>query len=397
MRSLLLLLSLLGGLSASTPLSLDEILHSLRQNHPLLRSMKEQHSSAQAQNRGDNATAPMVLFGDGAYVDHDFEENGYEYSVGIMQTIRINDTQQHSYDAARFQSDADSLEAERAFILLQNQIKSLYHTSCLDQKKSEQFTSSYDAFAVLYAKKEKAYHYGEISKKELLQLQIELLHLKRLLQSYLSEQQISRDSLQALIALPALSRQTLSCQDLYPIVTKDIDPATINYLSRQSIDKRIQSSQSSSSRYDLNFESVDVELRYDNELDQDRYIFGLAIPLGFSSSANEEKRAAALHKQSALEYERENLLEKKSSQIQMLKKTLDQHVNGIESMSHIVATYHKELMPLIETSYRMGESSVIEYLLSKREIWELQKELIETKKNYYTTLFALNSAAESKE
>lgn len=359
--------------------------------------MKEQHASAQAQNRGDNAAAPMVLFGDGAYVDHDFEENGYEYSIGIAQTVRINNTQQNAYDALRFQSDADTLEAERAFVLLQNQIKSLYHTSCLDQQKSEQFSSSYDAFAALYAKKEKAYRYGEISKKELLQFQIELLHLKRLQQNYLSEQQSSRNALQTLIALPALSRQALSCQDLYPIVTKDIDPATINYLSRQAIDKRIQSAQSSSSRYDLNFESVDVELRYDNELDQDRYVLGLAIPLGFTSSANEEKRAAALHKQSALEYERENLLEKKHSQIQMLKKTLDQHISGIENISHVVNTYHKELMPLIETSYRMGESSVIEYLLSKREIWELQKELIETKKNYYTTLFELDSVAESRE
>ena len=399
MRSLFLFLSLLSGLYASTALSLDEILHSVKKNHPLLHAMQAQHASAQAENRSDNTHKPMVLFGDGAYVDPDADadEDGYEYSVGIVQNIRISESQKNTYDAARYQSDADHLEMQRSFILLQNQIKSLYHTSCLDHQKVKQFTTSYNAFASLYAKKEKAYNYGEISKKELLQLQIELKHFKRILQTYLSKQTISRDELQAVIALPELNEQTLSCQDLYPIVTKHVDSANISYLSEQAIDKRIQSAQSSGSLYDTNFESIDVELRYDNELDQDRYVLGFAIPLGFTSSTDEEKRAAALHQKSALEYERKNLLEQKSAQLKMLEKKLAEHVRGIESMSQIVKSYHGELMPLIETSYRLGESSAIEYLLSKREAWALQKELIETKKNYYTTLFELNSVTETKE
>jgi hypothetical protein len=59
--------------------------------------------------------------------------------------------------------------------------------------------------------------------------------------------------------------------------------------------------------------------------------------------------------------------------------------------------YENELMPLVEKSYRLNESSLIEYLLSYENFNEISETLNQTKKAYYQTLFELYNVLEIKE
>jgi L,D-peptidoglycan transpeptidase YkuD (ErfK/YbiS/YcfS/YnhG family) len=54
----------------------------------------------------------------------------------------------------------------------------------------------------------------------------------------------------------------------------------------------------------------------------------------------------------------------------------------------------KNLLPLLKRSYDLGETSVVEYLLSKQRSKQLKEEIYNTKKAYYTLLFKLYTLSE---
>lgn len=81
----------------------------------------------------------------------------------------------------------------------------------------------------------------------------------------------------------------------------------------------------------------------------------------------------------------------------MLKNRLSQNFQDTSTLESIVQRYENELMPLIESAYRLGEDSAIEYLLGRQEMWKLKKELTQDQKKYYRTLFELYGVLEKTE
>jgi len=383
-------------LYAST-ISLDEILQEMKSEHPLAKSNQAYEDAYSEQNRAKSSRSALRFSAQGAYAEPDTEDSGYEYGVGLQQTLMNSGVQENKFRSARYLSDAQILEQKHKFMLLENSVRLLYHISCLDQKAIKQYRTSYEAFETLYEKKEKAYQYGEISKKELLQLGIELKRLKNEYKHYEGEEKISRNNLQSKILLPLYADKTLSCEDTYPIRESLSFAIPEESLKEQSLNKKIQSTQSDFKRFDTMFDSFTVSASYEEELDTNRFIVGLSVPLNFTNAINEKSRAAALHKRSALEYEKEGLELERTSEMARLKKQLAQHFQDIEILTSMLNQYENELMPLIEKGYRLGEDSAIEYLLSKREMWRFKEDLLSHYKNYYQTLFSLYSVLEIKE
>ena len=394
-----IILSLLVGvfsLSAAT-ITLDEILQKLQNEHPLAKSIEALKNAHSSQNRAVGLNEPLEFSAEGAYAKPDLDKSGYEYSVGVAQNIMHPNVKKAAMQSLKYQNESEILELEHDFFLLRQDVKLLYHVNCLNQKSSLQYRDSFLAFEEFYKKKKRAYEYGEISKKDLLSLQIELDRIKTEYKLYENEVKISRDNLESKTLLAFFREKELSCKDTMPIIKELHFDYKNETLKEQSLDKKILTYQSDFERYNVSFDSFTLGAAYQNELDTDRFVFSLSMPLNFTTSFNEDNRAAALHKKSALMYEKEGVKLQKSSHSEALKKELAQNFENINSYQAMVQKYENELMPLVKSAYDLGEASVIEYLLSQRELFGLKKELIEHYKKYYKTLFELYSVLQMKE
>lgn len=396
MKIILSLFIAVFSLNATT-ITLDEILQKLKNEHPLAKSieaLKEAHAS---QNRAAGLNEPLEFSAGGTYAKPDADKAGYEYSVGLEQNIMHPDAKKGVMQSLKYQNESEVLELENDFFLLRQEVKFLYHVNCLTQKNSVQYRDSFLAFEKFYEKKKRAYEYGEISKKDLLLLQIELERIKTEYKLYESEVKISRENLESKTLLPFFRAKELSCKDTMPITKELYFDYKNETLQEQSLGKKILTHQSDFERYNVSFDSFTLGAAYENELDTDRFIFSLSMPLNFTNSFNEENRAAALHKKSSLMHEKEGVRLQKSSHTEALKKELAQNFENINAYQAMAKKYENELMPLVKSAYNLGEASVIEYLLSQRELLGLKKELVEHYKKYYETLFKLYSVLQTKE
>lgn len=381
----------------ATTLSLDEILQKLKHEHPTAKSIQSLEYANNSQNKAVSSREALGFFAEGTYAKPTLDKSGYEYGVGVEQKFMHPSVKKSTIEYVKYQNEAEILSLKHDFALLENEVRLLYHINCLNQKNIEQYKESFLAYEALYMKKEKSYKYGEISKKELLVLQIELDRLKNEYKLYENEVKISRDNLQSKILLPLFKDKELSCKDIKP-VTKEFDfDIKDETLDEQSLSKKIQSLQSDFDRYNAPFDSFALGASYKNELDTDRFTVALSVPLNFTTSINEESRAAALHKKSAAQYEKESLKLQKASNTEALKKELAQSFESITAQKAMVEKYENELMPLVKSAYALGEDSAIEYLLSQRELLRLKEELTAQHKKYYETLFKLYSVLQIKE
>ena len=87
--------------------------------------------------------------------------------------LRWGDTQDQEQRITRLNNEATLLEEDKKILNFKNGLKSLYHQHCLDYKNYKSFKQNYHDFAKLYKKKQKAYKYQEISRAELMQLELE--------------------------------------------------------------------------------------------------------------------------------------------------------------------------------------------------------------------------------
>jgi len=395
-KSIFFLIACALFLHAST-VSLNEILQKLKDEHPLARSIQSLEHANSSQNRALSSREATKLLADGTYAKPQIETSGYEYSIGLEQNFMNPNVKNSIVKSALYQGEAEILSLRHDFMLLQNEVRFLYHINCLNQESLERYRSSFTAFEQLYTKKEKAYKYGEISKKELLQLQIELDRLKNEQKRYESEVAISRATLQSYVLLPLFSDKQLYCQDVQEVAKEILFNNQGESLKEELLNKKVQALQSDFDRYNSQFDSFTLSASYQKEIDIDRFVVGLSVPLNFTSSFNEESRAMLIHKKSSLMHEKEGLKLQKASNAEALNKELLQSFETIDAQKTILAKYENELMPLVESGYVLGEDSAIEYLLSQRELWKLKEELTAHYKKYYETLFKLYGILQIKE
>ncbi|NOQ29578.1 MAG: hypothetical protein GQ570_00495 [Helicobacteraceae bacterium] len=381
----------------ATTFMLDDAIKELKVSHPLAKSINSFEKAFKAQNRALSASDAVVLNAEGAHARPKYDKDGYEYTVGLEKNF-LNPTYQNELlKSSNYESDAQILQLKHSFLALQNSVKLLYHINCLDRKSEKQYKKSFKSFKKLYVKKQKAYEYGEVSRKELLQLQIELLRLKSKYKYYKKEEQISRDALQAKLLLNSFKNETSQCNDLYPITKELSENNSQTSLQELSFQKKILSADSSYKQHDTFLNSVALSAAYQSEIDTKRVIVALSIPLNFSGALNTQSRLAALNKKSAYEEEAREFKLQRSAKIELLNKKLVQGFEATQAFSSMLDKYENELIPLIEKGYNLAEFSAIEYLLSKREFMELKKEQIQNYKNYYKTLFELYTTLEIKD
>ncbi len=377
-------------------LSLKQIDEKLKNSHPLPLYIKEQKEANSAQIEGEFAPLAFVLSLNSAKAKPDNEDGKLEYGVELSKSFLLGDQRTEALEIAKLNNRAISFELDNKMLAFSNSLKSQYHQSCLITEQKIAFEEFFEEFQELYSKKLKAYKYQEISKKELLQLEIEKEDLKQKLENLKATESILKQTLLDAIGIKS-ENSTLLCQDLHPMEFNQNDSSLMFENSTNSLKSQIEATKKSAKFYDRNFESVELSVGYDDEIDTKRYGVGLSLPLSFSSKKDEYKKISAIYQQKALILQKKSLLIEKNRAFKELKANLENKKKLILSTKSRIDRFKNSLLPLIEQSYRLGESSVIEYLLSKQKLWQLQELLNEHKKAYYKSLFELYTVAEIKE
>jgi hypothetical protein len=393
-RTLLLTILFTCG-SAQATVTLKQILQSVTTQHPSFKAAQENIKAQHLNHEAQFATTPLSLIGAVADANPDNGDNKMEYSVGIEKEFRFGDAAYHTSQMGHYEHEAMEFSAKKDLLNLQNEAKKLYHLSCIERENLLNYQALYTQIKEVYNKKHRAYEYGELSKKDLLLLELEKDKLKQKIERLQAAERKSRHALLLQSKLPTDSE--FSCSDLYPLAPFMYNSQQAYSYSKEIYNRLDLSTQSALKRYESYFETVDVALYYDNEIDIQRVGMALSVPLMFSSTRNEKLRLSALHKRQKLIYEKEALFLNKKVGTDTLKEQLLSIYEQYSTAKQRLDTYKNELMPLVKRSYQLNESSLIEYLLTSQNYNELSQELNEYKKSYYETLFRLYSILEIKE
>lgn len=381
--------------SYASTYTLNKILSSVAQDNTLSKALQQESLALEATNKANTASEPMELFGEGTRANPIIGKSGNEYAVGVTKKFILGNIQDQEQKITRLSNQAYLLEEERNILNFKNGLKNIYHQHCLDAKKYRSFTQSYQEFKNLYKKKQKAYKYQEISKIELMQLEIEKNRLYAQLQEIKMEQAISKQNLFMLSKIQYTQSTKLSCKDMYP-VRSNVNLGKSFQLSEEAYERRLESTHEALDRYSSSVDSINISAQYTDELDVDKYTVGLSIPLNFSSSKNEEKRAAAMYQNSAILFKHEQIMLEKKSLLAELQSHLKSNALMLKTLKSNYQNYEKKLLPLIKKSYDLGETSVIEYLLNRQISYQLRQEIYTTNKAYYNILFKLYTLSEKK-
>jgi len=393
----IILLVLLIQLSHTSTLTLKQVLDSANNNSTLTKALEQERLLLEARNLADTSLDPMELFGSAANANPIVGKDEFEYSVGLSKQFSWGNTQDTEQRINRLNNEAYFLEEDKKILNFGNGLKSLYHNHCLDKKYYKVSKQNYKEFVKLYKKKQKAYKYQEISKAELMQLEIEKNRLYAQLQEIEMTQVISKQKLFVLGRINNANTTTLSCNDIYPI-RKNVKLSRDRFqLSEEAHTKRLESTQATLERYSKSLDSISLSAQYDKEIDIDRVGIGISIPLNFTSNRSEQERAAAMYKSSALGFQHEQTMLEKRSRLLELQSYLSSQVLMLKTLKNNHRNYKQQLLPLIKKSYDLGETSVIEYLLNRQKSYQLRQEVYATKKAYYNTLFKLYTISEMKD
>lgn len=369
----------------ASPITLDEILKNAEQRTLMSQAINEEGLSLESKNMAQTETAPL-RFNQSLSRANSMHISGYEHEISLSKEFKLGNIQSLEQKQNRLNNEAHLIEQEKHLIGFDNRLKNLYHQHCLNGVFVGSFQEGYDKFVTLYSKKERAFQYDEIAKTELLQLELEKNRLQIELENLNRKQESSKKQLLSLTTLN--STDSLSCQDIYPIVQEVHLDISSFQLSQQAYDKRIESTQVGLNRYAKKLESVEVSMGYTKELESDIYTIGVSIPLNFSSNKSEYERASLMHQSSALSLQNEQAMANKKYQVRELESRLSRDFQSIEAQEQNINHYTNSLLPLMQKSYDYGESSVIEYLLSQQKLHTLQQELLENKKGITKPYFS---------
>jgi len=383
----------LTQLSFATTVGLEALLTNAQQAQKISKMIEHEFSALESKSLADTETAPLTL-GHRLLRSVSPIQSGFEHEIALSKEFKLGNVQALERKANRLNNEAQTLEEEKLLVRFSNRLKNAYHQYCLDQTYGSAFQKKYEAFALLYEKKKKAYVQDEIAKTELLQIELEKGSLEAKLHNFM--QKIEDEKKQLLLYGSFSENDEVSCQEMYPLSADFLVNENSFELTQKAYEKRIESRQTALKRQSNKIDSIEVSTGYLRELERDVYSVSVSIPLNFLSNKSEYERAALMHESSALSVQNEQLLTQKKYELKALQSKLNRTYASIKSQQQSIETFNQKLLPLMEKSYKYGESSVVEYLLSQQQLSDKEEALLEKKKGYYETLFTLYNISEKR-
>ncbi len=391
MRSIIPL-ALLTQLSLASTIGLEQLLENAQQPQQIQKMIEHEFNALESKSLANTQASPLTvnhtLFRSVSSI-----QSGFEQEVGLSKEFKLGNVQELEQKANRLNNEASKIEKEKLLVSFSNRLKNAYHQYCLDDEYSLSLEEKYASFSLLYEKKKKAYLQDEIAKTELLQIELEKETLNGQLNNFLKQVE---DEKQHLLLYSSFSEQDhVSCSELYPLTLDFIDDNSFE-LTNTAYNKRIQSTQTALKRQSKKIDSIEISTGYLRELGRDVYGVGISVPLNFSSNKSEYERAALMQHSSALSIENEQALMEKKYEVAKLQAKLRRNYQAILNTQENIDAFNQKLLPLMKKSYKYGESSVVEYLLSQQQLRVKEEALLAQKKGYYETLFTLYNISEKR-
>jgi outer membrane protein TolC len=385
--------TLLTQLSLASTIGLEQLLENAQQPQQIEKMIEHEFNALESKSLADTQASPLTL-NHTLFRSVSSIQSGFEQEIGLSKEFKLGNVQELEQKANRLNNEAMKIEKEKLLVSFSNRLKNAYHQYCLDATYAISLQEKYESFTLLYEKKKKAYAEDEIAKTELLQIELEKHTLEGQLNNFLKQVE---DEKQQLLLYSSFSEQEhVSCQELYPLAWDFMIDDSSFELTNTAYNKRIQSTQTALKRQSKKIDSIEISTGYLRELERDVYGIGISVPLNFSSNKSEYERVALMQHSSALSIEYEQALIEKKYDITKLQAKLSRTYQAILNTQENIDAFNEKLLPLMKKSYKYGESSVVEYLLSQQQLKVKEEALLAQKKGYYETLFTLYNISEKR-
>ena len=320
------------------------------------------------------------------------DNDGLEYSIGVSQSIQSPFSSSDKNAASKYSSEALLQEARHEFHIVKLGVVSSYYSACVAQELELESSKLYLEQSNRVAQFQRAYQVGEISRKDFLFNQLDLMQLKRKVKTY---KRIYIDEYASLEEkLDNIELQSLSCRDLRvpskEVLLKDIK----EHAELKTLTHKIDASKA---RYGVNdsfFQAIGYELLYEKELDTKRYTVGLSIPIGGSTSQNELLAREELELGSSYKFEHDYTKSKIMKASKGLVMRIGTLFDEYKLLKDEILPLNTELLHLSKSAHKEGEGTIMEHLDASRSYSENRLEMLELKKNYYYELFELYKIAD---
>lgn len=316
--------------------------------------------------KADASAGGFNVNGGVTYADlKDHSDSGVEYEVAISKEIFINSSK---IDNFLQQSDTyKNLQANSLKNRYKVKIWQLYGDYCVAMEALQAKAELSSVYDDIKAHMQKGAEYGEFDNSKVVMstlalesLNLELSKLENLVQMYESQIKVLVDF-----------DGQFECKNLEADIDKLFDP---EYSALWPVlETNVQKSDAALKVSQQTFNSVNVEAKYTDELDTNRYMVGLSIPLNFGEK-NEAKRAKAMSEMSAANYELESLRNQYRHESSALKSRLDIYKKYLLSSEKIIVAQANQLINQSNMRFMAGEES----FLSMIKATETKLKMIET-------------------
>ena len=371
---------------------LKEIIHSLDTSKKAKEIEQKSYADIASNALNTAYEAPELGLGLTEVKLDDRSDNGLEYSLGISQSIAQPFASKSKKRATQAMTNSIKQEAKHEYHVFVLHTASLYHDVCIAKELKEQASLLYEDQEKMFQQVQRSYDLGEVSKKSLLLNKLELMKLEQKISTYKRAYEIDLHSLQS--GVDSLEIKEVSCDDMFEI-KRDIK---LSPLEEHDEVKRIEFEKDASASYlnvyDAMLQSLTYEVTYERELDTKRYGFGLSIPLSSLSDSNEIAKKEYLHKNAALNFEKDTLIQGVKSTSASLGVKLQTLYDEYTLVENEILPLNRELLRLSRLAYLEGEGSAMEFLYTSRSYSEYMIEILQIKKDYYNQLFELYKTAD---
>ncbi len=228
---------------------------------------------------------------------------------------------------------------------------------------------------------QKRFKSGTISKKDLLQAELELQ------MQTIQNQSLELESKQSFYELMKFSNidKNISLEYNHDFVLEN--------LKRQNPDIELLESQKKSDLAYANvvansIEWVSLDASYEKEPDQDISTLGFSIPLALFNSKSQEKKIALL-KAKKQEYLLENEKRNSNLKIEQLNEERNR-LYSLRSQNRSILNTQEKLLGMFKRSYKISKSNLLEFQNIKNQFIQTKKRLIFIKSRLNTNIILTN-------
>ena len=300
----------------------------------------------------------------------DGSDAGTEYALSVGKDFNLNSS---SVDALIKESGVYyNFKAQALKNRLEVKLWQLYGNYCTTmealQAKAE-LSSVYDAILTHI---QKGVEYGEFDSGKAIMAKLALENLN--LQISKLENSVQNYESQIKVIVPFDGQ--FECHHIRPNLYKLFDP---EYSALwPMLENKLQSSQTALRLAKLSANSVNVNATYSNEIDTDRYMLNLSVPLNYGSK-NEAKRAAAMSNAASVSYELEALRNSYRYESSALKSRLDIYTKYLTSTEISIKKSADLLIKQSNMRFKAGEESFIAMLKATETKLQMIEAILELK------------------